>query len=78
MLSTQRTQQPVIFDPTNQEHVLAFAALTQKNRQHPTLRFILELPYMDIRTMMHAKVGEEFAKRMGVLDHVDTLFARAA
>ena len=77
MQSTQRTQ-PVKFDPTNLDHITAFAALTQKNRQHPTLRFVLELPYMDIRTMMHAKVGEEYTRRAGVMDDVENLFTQPA
>lgn len=60
----------VTFDPTNAEHLEAFNMLClgtydqKKNvmviANHPTLRFKLEVPYTDVRTMMFHKVGQKF------------------
>ena len=60
----------VEFDLTNKEHQRAFAYLTQFNRQHPTLRFILEEPYVDIRSMLLGKVAKWFSTEMNVMDDV--------
>lgn len=68
------TSNQVKFDPTNREHQVAFTSLTVFGRQHPTLRFRLESPYVDIRNMMFAKVGEEFARQQGVLDEAKNLY----
>lgn len=54
----------VDFDPNNPEHLRAFKMLclgdspTAPIRQHESLRFTLESPYVDIRTMMIHKVSE--------------------
>ncbi len=50
------------FDPRNKEHIQAFVMLTQRGRQHPTLRFILEHPYLDVRSMMYDKVGRAYVQ----------------
>ena len=62
--------QPVEFDINDREHIKAFVALTQFNRQHPTLRFTVNPPYNDVRTMMSAKVCEMFSQQSGVFDEV--------
>lgn len=64
----------VTFDPSNRDHVVAFTSLTMFGRQHPTLRFKLESPYVDIRVMMLAKVGEEFIKRCGTIEDAKSLY----
>lgn len=44
------------FDAQNQEHLRAFRLLLD-GRQHPTIRFKLELPYDNVRQMMLHKVS---------------------
>lgn len=56
-------RQHVEFNPTNPEHIKAFASLCLGDRlgnikQHPELRFALEVQYPDVRTMMFHKVGQ--------------------
>lgn len=52
----------VPFDATNPEHIQAYLMMTDKTsaRQHPTLRFILEDPFFDMITMMHAKIAHAY------------------
>ena len=64
----QQAQRPhVSFDPYNEQHLEAFQMLClgERNdaghihiRQHPTLRFVLEENFPDVRSMMFHKVGE--------------------
>lgn len=51
------------FDPTLSEHLLAYKNFTAAGRQHPTMRFFLEEPYLDIPTMMRSKI---------ISHHIDT------
>lgn len=44
------------FDPTNPDHIEAYRMLVYEGRQHPTLRFTLEHPYLDVRAMMTDKI----------------------
>lgn len=44
------------FDPTNPNHIEAYRMLVYEGRQHPTLRFTLEHPYLDVRAMMTDKI----------------------
>lgn len=46
----------VSFDAKNKEHIKAFVTLHYRGRQHPTLRFHLEQPYLDVRSMMIDKL----------------------
>lgn len=48
------------FDPHNKQHIEAFVMLTQQGRQHPSLRFTLEHPYLDVRSMMYDKVARAY------------------
>lgn len=50
------------FDPHNPDHIQAFVMLTQHGRQHPTIRFRLEHPYLDVRAMMYDKVGKAYVE----------------
>lgn len=50
------------FDPQNPEHVEAFVMITQQGRQHPTLRFTLEHPFLDVRSMMYDKIGRAYVQ----------------
>lgn len=63
----------VNFDPTNPEHLKAFKMLvlgeegpTGNIRQHPTLRFNIDNPFDNVRTMMTHKVAEAFLRERGV------------
>jgi hypothetical protein len=49
-------QQQVVFDVNNDEHMQAFEMLITQGKQHPTLRFRLEHPYVNVRAMMTEKV----------------------
>lgn len=66
-------QMYVNFDPANIEHLEAFKLLCIGNgepreqfvvRQHPTLRFILNEGFEDVRTMMLHKVGNQYLQTM--------------
>lgn len=60
----------VDFDPKNPEHVAAFIALTVHGRQHPTLRFRLAKPFLDIRSMMHHRIGEAYASQLNITEQL--------
>lgn len=47
------------FDTENAEHLKAFEML-MNGRQHPTLRFHLELPYVNVLQMMYDKIGRAY------------------
>lgn len=48
--------QHVTFDIDNIEHIQALARLVKDGRQHPTLRFRLERPFLDVRSMLTSKI----------------------
>jgi hypothetical protein len=54
----------VDFDPLNPDHLRAFKMLCMGEgpgtplRQHPTLRFNVDQPFVDVRTMMFYRVCE--------------------
>lgn len=63
----------VDFDPKDAEHLKAFKMLvlgedgpTSCIRQHPTLRFNLDNPFDNVRTMMTHKVAESYLNEHGV------------
>ena len=60
-------RQHVDFDPNNPEHLKAFKMLvlgengpTSVVRQHPTLRFNLDNPFDNVRTMITHRVAERY------------------
>lgn len=58
-------RQHVDFNPALPEHRKAFQMLclgvnNDHFRQHPTLRFNVEQPFTDVRTMMFHKVADAF------------------
>jgi hypothetical protein len=53
------TLQREYFDIDNLEHLKAFDML-MNGRQHPTLRFHLELPYVNVLQMMYDKIGRAY------------------
>lgn len=70
----KRRAVPVYFDPYNREHINAFEMQCIGEarddgkvyfRTHPTLRFVLESPFVDIRTMMLYKVGQAYINLKG-------------
>lgn len=56
--------QHTYFDVNNPEHVKAFHMLQFGGRQHPNLRFHVEHPHLDVRTMMMEKVCRAYAEKM--------------
>jgi hypothetical protein len=52
-----------VFDPTKKDHMVAFTCMVSLGRQHPTLRFKLEAPHTDVRSMMIARVAEHVASK---------------
>lgn len=54
----------VVFDPTNPEHMGAYLMLTNNfsRGQHPTLRFHLEYPYLNVVAMMQDKIARAYVK----------------
>lgn len=61
----------VTFDVKNKEHVKAFVMLHYAGRQHPTLRFLVEKPFLDVRSMMMDKMVRKAAGK--VIDEVGTM-----
>ena len=65
-------KQYVDFDPTNKKHLEAFKMLCLGKpngagvilQQHPELRFNLELPFEDVRSLMFHKVGEAYLEKV--------------
>ena len=57
-------RQVVDFDPTNLEHLNAFKMLVLGDngviRQHPTLRFAIEQPFDNVRSMMIHRVAQKY------------------
>jgi hypothetical protein len=49
----------VTFNTEDPEHLQAFEMLIN-GRQHPTLRFQLELPYVNVLQMMYDKIGRAY------------------
>lgn len=59
------------FDPTDQEHLKAAQLLCNPDlnepvRQHSDIRFYLEQPYNDVRTMLLMKIAGEYFKVQGI------------
>jgi hypothetical protein len=64
-------KQVVDFDPQNLDHLKAFQMLSLGNKdergnihvkQHPTLRFHLESPFVSVPDMMNNIIGHEYLK----------------
>ena len=69
---TPITKNTVTFDTTNPDHLTAFRMLCLGDpdhngviRQHPTLRFSLEAPFVDVRVMMFHKVATAHLELVG-------------
>jgi len=50
------------FDVTNMDHLDAFIELHVNGRQHKELRFELEKPYLDVRSMMLSKLAQQYVE----------------
>jgi hypothetical protein len=57
-----------IFDAENQEHVLDYASFIKYNSWKGGCNYLLEDPYMDIPTMINAKLVTHYLKEH--LEHV--------
>lgn len=68
----------VDFDPKNPEHIAAYIALTEHGRQHPTLRFRLAKPYLDVRSMMHRKIGEAYSSQFNIDQYLNAILNTGA
>lgn len=68
----------VEFDPKNPEHIAAYLALTEHGRQHPKLRFRLTKPFLDVRSMMHRRIGEAYASQYDITKHLDAILNTGA
>ena len=51
---------PVKFDINEPEHLAAAKSLLLDGKQHPSLRFTLEQPFFDVRTMLTSKIVHQF------------------
>lgn len=66
----------VEFDPTNREHVKAFAQFEYCGQQHPTLRFVLKAPFLDVRTMIRSMIAEQYVRNIMLIDPATETFER--
>lgn len=53
------------FNPSDKEHREAYRMLAEEGKQHPNLRFIVELPFLDAVTMMERKLALHAVKALG-------------
>ena len=63
----------VHFNAQTREHIEAYVMLTQRGRQHPTLRFVLENPFIDVRSMMHDHIGRAYVALLDEATAVNTV-----
>jgi hypothetical protein len=66
LAAVQKTQVP--FDVNNPEHLRAFHMLCIGDdpiKQHPTLRFQLDQPFLDVPSMMKHRVGQAYLTLKG-------------
>jgi hypothetical protein len=54
------------FDPSTPDHLAAFAMLVRDGKQHSTLRFHLEHPFVNVRAMMESKVCDAYLQARGI------------
>ena len=54
----------VLFDPSNHEHRLDYAAYLKYNGWKNGCRFLLEDPFADIPSMINAKIAEASLKSL--------------
>lgn len=59
----------VAFDPTNRDHMVAYLAIAKLGRQHPTLRFTLDYPFLSVRSMMETKIALAFAEQFADIEN---------
>lgn len=57
-----------MFDAHNPAHIAAYQCLKHYGRQHPTLRFYLEEPYVSVPHMMEARIAEAYLKTVPGVD----------
>lgn len=55
------------FDASNPEHITAYVCIKKLGRQHPTLRFYLEDPFLNIPDLMESRIGDAFLEQFGDL-----------
>lgn len=55
---TLAPRERVKFNPENKEHVIIFAKFLKDNNWQSTCPFYLEDPYLDIPTMIRAKIAD--------------------
>lgn len=57
----------VQFDVNNREHIEAYKMLLFENKQHPTLRFLLEPEFESLPSMLNHYIGKAFvAEKLAV------------
>lgn len=66
------------FDASNPEHVKAYVCLKKFGRQHPTIRFYIEDPFLTVPHLMESRVADQFlASVPGVVEAAEALLADA-
>ena len=62
------------FDASNEEHVRAYVCLKKFGRQHPTLRFYLEDPFLSVPHLMESRIADRFLSQYPtVVEEADQL-----
>lgn len=54
----------VVFDPTNQEHLVDFAHFVKYNKWVGSCSYYLEDPFGDIPTMIRSKIAEQHIRKL--------------
>lgn len=65
------------FNASNPEHVKAYVCLKKFGRQHPTLRFYIEDPFLTVPHLMESRIADRFLETVpGVMEAAKALAAR--
>lgn len=66
------------FDASNPKHVEAYVCLKKFGRQHPTLRFYIEDPFLTVPHLMESRVADAFlASVPGVVEAARVILSDA-
>ena len=60
LVSERNKLETVVFDPSDPTHMSAYRMLIKEGKQHHTIRFKLEHPFFNIRSMLMSKVSDAY------------------
>ncbi len=64
ILMQSQTRLLIEFDPANADHREAYRMLIEDGKQHPTLRFVVNPPFIDAVTVMEKRLALHAVKTL--------------